>query len=115
MNKIVECYKKNDYYNLTKEQKNEDDQEYDYNIKEKGKLFKSLRKIANFSNIKSYHKFDKESFDGNKLLNDIILASPKIAQMMIKINILDENDRSKYGKYLNILYFGCKRGGYGQK
>lgn len=115
--KIVECYKKNDYYNLTKEQKNEEDnKEYNYNIKEKGKLFKSLRKIANFSNIKSYHKFDKESFDGNKLLNDIILASPKIAQMMINISILDENDTNKYGKvFKHFIFSDVKEGGYGAK
>jgi len=84
-------YKKSDFSNLNEETEIE-------TPKEKNKLFKSLRRIGNFSNIKPYHKFDKNSFNKEQLLNDIIHASPKISQMMTNINILDENDKKKYGK-----------------
>ena len=107
--KIVECYKKSDFSNLNKETEIE-------TPKEKNKLFKSLRRISNFSNIKSYHKFDKSSFNKEQLLNDIIHASPKISQMMTNINILDENDKKKYGKvFKHFIFSDVKEGGYGAK
>mgnify|MGYP001970588682 CR=1 FL=1 len=107
--KIVECYKKSDFSNLNEETDIE-------TPKEKNKLFKSLRKISNFSNIKPYHKFDKNSFNKEQLLNDIIQASPKISQMMTNINILDENDRNKYGKvFKHFIFSDVKEGGYGAK
>tara|TARA_Y100001935_G_scaffold248144_1_gene244957 strand:- start:6472 stop:9624 length:3153 start_codon:yes stop_codon:yes gene_type:complete len=107
--KIVECYKKSDFSNLNKETEIE-------TPKEKNKLFKSLRRVGNFSNIKSYHKFDKTSFNKEQLLNDIIHASPKISQMMTNINILDENDKKKYGKvFKHFIFSDVKEGGYGAK
>ncbi len=107
--KIVECYKKSNFSNLNEETENE-------TPKERIKLFKSLRKIGNFSNIKPYHKFDKNSFNKEQLLNDIIHASPKITQMMTNINILDENDKKKYGTvFKHFIFSDVKDGGYGAK
>ena len=64
-----------------------------------------LRKIANWTTIKDYHKFDKKTFDPIKTGKEIGLFSPKHEQLFKNINELDELDMKNHGKLFKHFIF----------
>ena len=110
---ITECYKNNKFCNLgnTNKQKNT------ITKKNRNKIFKCMRKVANFGKINNYHKFDKSSFDvetlNEKNLNDV---SPKMSQLLNNIIALDKQDKENHGKtFKHFIFSDVKDGGYGAK
>ena len=84
--------------------------------KNREKIFKCMRKTANFGRIMNYHKFDKSVFNVKNFLDDLAEASPKIIQLMKNIETLDSIDKSNHGKYFkHFIFSDVKDGGYGAK
>ncbi len=64
-----------------------------------------IRKAINISSQKDFFKFDKKTFDGAKVKNNIRITSPKLFELMETIEQLDTNDYAKYGKkFKHIIY-----------
>ena len=64
-----------------------------------------IRKAINISKSKDFYKFDKKTFDANKIKKNLNVASPKLFALLNKIAELDENDFKKYGKnFKHIIY-----------
>lgn len=75
-----------------------------------------LRRTANWSSLEKEHKFDKNTFDPTKLLEDLPVASPKLHEMLKKIKELDENDLKYHGKtFKHFIFSEVKSGGYGAR
>jgi superfamily II DNA or RNA helicase len=75
-----------------------------------------LRRTANWSSLEKEHKFDKNTFDPAKLLEDLPVASPKLHEMLKKIKELDENDLKYHGKtFKHFIFSEVKSGGYGAR
>lgn len=80
------------------------------------KMFKCVRKRANWSNIKRHHTFDSDKFDLNEVNLDVASAAPKVNQMLNTIAQLDKIDKEKHGKvFKHFIYSDVKDGGYGAK
>lgn len=75
-----------------------------------------LRKTANWSTLQKEHKFEKQTFDTKVFLEDLPIASPKLAVLLNKIKELDENDMKTHGKlFKHFIFSEVKAGGYGAK
>jgi len=75
-----------------------------------------LRKTANWSTLQKEHKFEKQTFDAKVFLEDLPIASPKLALLLNKIKELDENDMKTHGKlFKHFIFSEVKAGGYGAK
>ena len=75
-----------------------------------------IRKTANWTGIKRYHRFDSETFDPSKLREDIIRTSPKMQFLLKNIAKLDARDKQKHGKlFKHFIYSDIKSQGYGAK
>lgn len=75
-----------------------------------------VRRIANWSVIKPHDKFEKKTFDVERVKTEIKLSSPKIYELMKKIQELDQADLTKEGKmYKHFIFSDVKQGGYGSK
>lgn len=75
-----------------------------------------LRRVANWSSLEKEHKFDKDTFDRVKFLEDLPVASPKLYEMLKKIKELDENDIKYQGKtFKHFIFSEVKAGGYGAR
>jgi hypothetical protein len=75
-----------------------------------------LRKVANWSAIKSIHKFDVPRFEPESVLKDMPYASPKLDALMKNIRKLDEEDMKTRGKlFKHFIFSEVKMGGYGSK
>ena len=75
-----------------------------------------LRRTANWSLLSKHHKFDKSTFDPEKLLQDMPVYSPKTAALLDNIKELDERDIKEHGKHFKHFVFSeVKQGGYGVK
>ena len=75
-----------------------------------------LRRVANWSTLEKEHKFDKETFDAKKFLEDMPNASPKLNEMLKKIKELDEEDMKYHGKrFKHFIFSEVKAGGYGAR
>lgn len=73
-----------------------------------------LRRVANWSSLEKEHKFDKESFNPKKMLEDMPLASPKLHALLNNIKELDEQDMRMHGKnFKHFIFSEVKAGGYG--
>ena len=84
--------------------------------KNRKKIFTCMRKVANFSKIANYHKFDKSVFSSKKFLDDLADSSPKIIQLMKNIENLDSIDQANHGhKFKHFIFSDVKEGGYGAK
>ena len=84
--------------------------------KKNANIFSRLRKLENFSKIRTYHKFDNSIFDREKLLADLGDASPKLMQLMNNIKELDRLDQEVHGrKFKHFIFSDVKEGGYGAK
>ena len=113
-NTIVECYKDKNFCNTQSNKPK--DTTIKVTKKNRAKIFSCMRKVANFSKINPYHKFDKKGFSPTQFLKDLDEASPKIIQLMNNIKELDSVDQKNHGKkFKHFIFSDVKEGGYGAK
>lgn len=75
-----------------------------------------VRKIENWTYIQRYHRFDKNKFQPDKVLEELIHISPKMVQLIKNIKELDRNDLKNDNKlYKHFIFSDVKEGGYGSK
>lgn len=75
-----------------------------------------IRRIANWTSVKAYHKFDKETFDEERVADDLPTFSPKLFELVKKIRELDEKDQREYGKtFKHFIFSDVKTQGAGAK
>jgi hypothetical protein len=68
-----------------------------------------IRRAINISSQKDFFKFDKKSYDANKIKKYIQITSPKLFELIKTIQELDKNDFEKYGKkFKHIIYSDVK-------
>jgi hypothetical protein len=80
------------------------------------KMSECIRKRANWSNILKHHRFDSSIYSRGETLNDMLIAAPKIRQMLDTIERLDGEDLTNHGKlFKHFIYSDVKSGGYGAK
>ena len=64
-----------------------------------------IRRAINISSQKDFFKFDKKSFNPDKVKAHINVTSPKLLELMETIQDLDKNDMATYGKkFKHIIY-----------
>ena len=127
-NTILECYKDNNFCesnnktNKTNKTTKADEanpvkgNSSKVTKKTRAKIFRCMRKIANFSKIANYHKFDKSVFDPVQYNKDIIDASPKMLQLLNNLVALDSQDKKNHGKlFKHFIFSDVKDGGAGAK
>ena len=127
-NTILECYKDNNFCesNNKTNKTNKADEANEANPvkgnpskvtkKNRAKIFRCMRKIANFSKIANHHKFDKSVFDPLQYNKDIIDASPKMLQLLNNLVALDSQDKKNHGKlFKHFIFSDVKDGGAGAK
>jgi len=127
-NSILECYKDNNYCesknktNKTNKTNKSDEanpvkgNSSKVTKKNRAKIFRCMRKIANFSKIANHHKFDKSVFDPQQYNKDIIDASPKMLQLLNTLLELDSQDQKNHGKkFKHFIFSDVKDGGAGAK
>jgi superfamily II DNA or RNA helicase len=75
-----------------------------------------VRRVANWSIVKPAHKFEKKTFDAEKVKDEMQTMSPKLVELLKKIQQLDEQDVAKDGrKYKHFIFSDVRQGGYGAK
>ena len=119
-NTILECYKTNNFCQNTKSENTNNIKEPKNTLKvtkkNRAKIFRCMRKTANFSKIAPYHKFDKTVFDGVKYNKDINDASPKMLQLLNTLLELDSQDKKNHNRtFKHFIFSDVKDGGAGAK
>lgn len=79
------------------------------------KHLKCARQVANWSNIKPYHKLDDPSFDAKALVSDAQVRSPKAQALMDKIQELNAADIATHGHTFKHFIFSDVDQTYGVK
>jgi hypothetical protein len=74
-----------------------------------------IRNTGTWAKIKPEHKFDSSKFNKDTILNDIPILSPKIDEMIKKINELDAQDMANDNKYYKHIIYSDVAGVYGAK
>jgi len=74
-----------------------------------------IRNTGTWANVKPAHKFDSPKFDKDIVKKDLYLLSPKIDEMIKKINLLDEQDMINDNKYYKHIIYSDVSGVYGAK
>jgi|UniRef100_A0A6C0LXS3 hypothetical protein len=74
-----------------------------------------IRNTGTWANVKPEHKFDSPKFDKDIVKKDLYLLSPKIDEMIKKINLLDEQDMINDNKYYKHIIYSDISGVYGAK
>ena len=74
-----------------------------------------IRNTGTWAKIKPEHKFDSSKFSKDTVLNDIPILSPKIDEMIKKINELDAQDIANENKYYKHIIYSDVAGVYGAK
>jgi len=74
-----------------------------------------IRNTGTWANVKPVHKFDSHMFDKDIVKRDLHLLSPKIDEMIKKINLLDEQDMTNDNKYYKHIIYSDVSGVYGAK
>ena len=75
-----------------------------------------LRRTANWTVLEKEHKFEKDTFNPRKFVEDLPVASPKLFTLLEKIKKLDEQDLINHGKkFKHFIFSDVKQGGYGAK
>jgi hypothetical protein len=74
-----------------------------------------IRNTGTWANVKPEHKFDSPKFDKDIVKRDLYLLSPKIDEMIKKINLLDEQDMINDNKYYKHIIYSDVSGVYGAK
>lgn len=79
-------------------------------------IYSCIRKRANWSSILNKHRFESNQYNENAVFDDMVIAAPKIRQMLDTIDRLDEDDLKNHGKvFKHFIYSDVKEGGYGAK
>jgi hypothetical protein len=74
-----------------------------------------IRNTGTWANVKPAHKFDSHMFDKDIVKRDLHLLSPKIDEMIKKINLLDEQDMINDNRYYKHIIYSDVSGVYGAK
>jgi hypothetical protein len=74
-----------------------------------------IRNTGTWANVKPEHKFDSLKFDKEIVKRDLNFLSPKIDEMIKKINLLDEQDMINDKKYYKHIIYSDVSGVYGAK
>jgi hypothetical protein len=74
-----------------------------------------IRNTGTWANVKPEHKFDSAKFKKEVVLKDLQLLSPKIDEMIKRINKLDEQDMENDNKYYKHIIYSDISGVYGAK
>ena len=74
-----------------------------------------IRNTGTWANVKPEHKFDSGKFNKETVLNDLPMLSPKIYNMIKKINDLDEQDMTADNKYYKHIIYSDISGVHGAK
>ena len=74
-----------------------------------------IRNTGTWANVKPEHKFDSGKFNKETVLNDLPMLSPKIYNMIKKINDLDEQDMAADNKYYKHIIYSDISGVHGAK
>jgi len=74
-----------------------------------------IRNTGTWANVKPEHKFDSAKFKKEVVLKDLQLLSPKIDEMIKRINKLDEQDMANDNKYYKHIIYSDISGVYGAK
>ena len=74
-----------------------------------------IRNTGTWAKVKPEHKFDSLKFDKDIVRRDLHLLSPKIDEMIKKINLLDEQDMINDNKYYKHIIYSDVSGVYGAK
>jgi superfamily II DNA or RNA helicase len=74
-----------------------------------------IRNTGTWAKIKPEHKFDSLKFNKETILNDIPTLSPKMDEMIKKINELDAQDMANDNKYYKHIIYSDVAGIYGAK
>ena len=74
-----------------------------------------IRNTGTWANVKPEHKFDSAKFKKEVVLKDLHILSPKIDEMIKKINKLDEQDMANDNKYYKHIIYSDISGVYGAK
>ena len=74
-----------------------------------------IRNTGTWANVKPEHKFDSAKFKKEVVLNDLPLLSPKIYNMIQRINELDAKDMANENKYYKHIIYSDVSGVYGAK
>lgn len=75
-----------------------------------------LRRTANWTVLEKEHKFEKDTFNAKKFKEDLPKASPKLFELLEKIQELDKQDLITEGKkFKHFIFSDVKQGGYGAK
>lgn len=75
-----------------------------------------MRSAENWTKILKHHRFDKSSFNANKLKEEMKTMSPKMVKLIQTIKQLDDGDFNNEGKYYkHFIFSDVKKGGYGAK
>lgn len=87
-----------------------------YLVDKRKKIAECIRKRANWSNILRDHRFENIHFNKENTVNDMLIASPKIRQMLDTIERLDKEDLKTHGKlFKHFIYSDVKPHSYGAK
>ncbi len=76
---------------------------------------KCSRQIENFSKIQQTDRFDKPTFNPNRLMEKLKTVSPKALMLLKQIEQLDQNDYNTGGKVYKHFIFSSISNGYGAK
>jgi len=74
-----------------------------------------IRNTGTWAKVKPEHKFDSPKFKKELVLNDIPILSPKIDDMIKRINALDERDMANDNKYYKHIIYSDISGVSGAK
>lgn len=74
-----------------------------------------VRRVANWSALKPYHKFDSAAFNPKDLLKDLPTASPKLQTLLETIEKLNAADKEAHGHNHKHFIFSDLGFGYGAK
>jgi hypothetical protein len=74
-----------------------------------------IRNTGTWANVKPEHKFDSAKFKKEVVLKDLPLLSPKIYNMIQRINDLDAKDMENENKYYKHIIYSDVAGVYGAK
>jgi hypothetical protein len=74
-----------------------------------------IRNTGTWANVKPEHKFDSAKFKKEVVLNDLPLLSPKIYNMIQRINDLDAKDMANDNRYYKHIIYSDVAGVYGAK
>lgn len=84
-------------------------------VKDRKYISECIRKRANWSNLLNQHRFDNEKFSREATYNDMMIAGPKIRQMLDTIEMLDKEDIENHGKVFKHFIYSDIKSGYGAK